>query len=358
MHRRLLFCWIFISSICFQAFPQEWDTDSLAKSIPASVTRSSEDFAIYLVETFVSEEDRVRALYTWISSNISYDVNQFETLSRFESLDEFIVYTLKNKKAVCQGYAEVFTDICNRMEIKAITVHGYNRINGRLKTDIGHAWNVANINGQWCLFDPTWGSGYLENGGYRKSFSSFYFMSSPDSMITSHMPFDPIWQLREFPVTHDDFIDGKGSGSVYCNYSDSLDLYYSQDEITRAENSLRRATATHANRKEIMKMYGNYEDYVLNLKCNLEITRYNESSVMLSQAIDKFNEYQELLKKRNVTQARLHSLLTSVNELVQQSLRQARSISPCGSLSTKEIQGLIRHGFDLRDALSAVSGSR
>ena len=351
MFKRLLFCWIIGVLFLSNTLAQTWNSDSLARSIPAKVTTSPEDFASYLTNRFPEKTDRVKALFSWLGYHIVYDFSQVESINRFESIDDFVLYTLKTKKAVCQGYAEVFTAVCNNMGVPAITVHGYNRIDGRLKSDLGHAWNVAKIDDKWYLFDPTWGSGYVDNGRYRKSFDALYFMTPPDSLLESHMPFDPIWQLREYPITHDQFIDGGNHGSVYYNFFDSLALYYSQDEDERAEGTLRRAEAIHANRKEIYKMYRSYYDYVDNIKCNIEITRYNESSTSLRNAIDRFNEFQEIRNRRNPDRAQQKALLEVAGSLVQQSFAIAREISSCPSLSRQEIQQLIRQISEVDDAV-------
>ena len=352
MSRQLLICWILVSLVSSHTFSQTWNADSLARSIPSRITGSPEDFAHYLKEHFSGEKERVEALFSWLGSNISYDISQVESMSQYESIDNLVSYTLKNKKSVCQGYAEVFTAVCNRMGIQALTVHGYNRIDGRLKTELGHAWNLARIDGRWYLFDPTWGSGYLENGRYKKSFDAFFFMAPPDSLIESHMPFDPIWQLREYPCTHNQFIEGGIHGNIYYNFNDSLNLYYSMDEVGRAESTLRRAEASHANRKEILRMYKKYNDYVINMKCNLEINRYNESSASLRDAIDRFNEYQNLKGKRSPDRSRQKAFLEDSHSLVQQSLLQARRIAPCQSLSIQEIQRLIKQINEVENAVS------
>lgn len=353
MSRRTLLTVLILGLVITHSLAGGWNADSLARSIPSRVTGSPEEFSAYLTETFSGEEEQVRALFSWLSANITYDMNQVETMSRFESIDEFVIYTLKNKKAVCQGYAEVFTAICNAMGIDALTVHGYNRVDHKLKSDLGHAWNLAKVNGTWYLFDPTWGSGYMKNGKYVKSFSQDYFMAHPDSLIKTHMPFDPIWQLKHNPLTHDQFIDGESKrGITFCNFSDSLDHYVTLDEIGQAESTLRRAEETHADRREILRMYKKYNDYVINIKCNVEIGRYNESSTCLMHAINRFNEYQELKIKRNPDRTRQRSALERAGLLVQQSLRLARSVSPCRSLTRQEIQLLISQISEVDQAVS------
>lgn len=352
MYKLLLISWILGSLFTSSAISQTWNIDSLARSVPSQASESPEAFARYLKEQFPDAADRVAALFLWIGNTITYDNSQAESMSRFETIDDFVLFTLRHKKAVCQGYAEVFSAVCNGMGIQALTVHGYTKVDGRLKSELGHAWNIARIDGKWYLFDPTWGSGYLENGRYRKSFSAFYFMTPPDSLIGSHMPFDPIWQLREYPITHDQFLEGRGHGPIYYDFTDSLNLYFSLDEAGRAESTLRRAEATHAKRQEIQKMYRKYCNYLLNLKCNSEISRYNESSNSLKNAIDRFNEYQEIKIKRNPDRIRQRTLLEAARLMVQQSLLQAQSITPCSSLSIQEIQHLIKQINEVDTAIS------
>jgi len=343
-----LFGWIFF----FHAAGQHWNTDSLAISIPSSVTKSPEAFADYLTSRFPDGTDRVKALYSWISHSIVYDVSLGDEAGKYETTEAFVLDVLKTKKTVCQGYAEVFTTVCNRMGIPALTIHGYTRIDGRIQAGTGHAWNVAKIDGKWFLFDPTWGSGFLYGGRYKKSFSSFYCFTPPDSLINTHMPLDPIWQLRDYPLTHDQFIDGFRQGSVFYHYADSLDRYFTMDEISQAEATLRRAVATHANRAEIHQIFRKYNDYVVNLKCNDEITRFNEASEMLSQAIDSFNAYQEERFRRGTRPDKLRAKLAEAAKQVQAARQQAETLDSCISLSSQEIQGLLRN---IREVETAVA---
>ncbi|MBN1198900.1 MAG: transglutaminase domain-containing protein [Bacteroidales bacterium] len=312
-----------------------WNADTVASSIPGTVTRSPEEFAAYLTNRFPDDTDRVKALFSWISHSIVYDMDQSNVAGKYESMDEFVRGVLNTKKAVCQGYAEVFTAVCNLMGIPAMTVHGYTQIDGHLQSETGHAWNVAKVGGRWYLFDPTWGSGYLD-----------------DSLITTHMPFDPIWQLKEYPVTHDQFINGIRPGSTFYNYSDSLDRYYVLDEISRAEATLRRAEATNANRREIQRIYRKYNDYVVNLRCNSEITRYNASSDMLRDAIDRYNTFQKLRGRRGINPDKLRQWLQLAGGVVQNSRRQAETLSPCHSLSVREIQELLKNISEVEIAIA------
>lgn len=329
-----------------------WNADSIARSIPSAVTHSPEEFAVYLKAQFPDEISRVKALYSWISSSIVYDPDKSDVSGRFESIGDFVLFTLRNRQAVCQGYAEVFTAVCARMGIPALTVHGYTRVDGELRTDIGHAWNIAKVEGKWRLFDPTWGSGYLDDGRYRKCFSYFFFMPAPDSLIVTHMPFDPIWQLLDFPITHDQFVEGGKVGKVYIDYADSLDIYYLSDEIRRAESTLGRAKATHADRKETFKIYRKYYNFVINMKCNEEITHYNDASSTLQIAIDRFNEFRELSNQRHQDKEKILLALNSAAELVQKARIHAQSISSCQSLPPHEIRRLIQYISDLEMAVS------
>lgn len=330
------------------------DGDSLAGSIPDGVTRTSREFAAYLEGNFRSDEERVSALYTWLGYSVSYDLSLMEDLQQYEDVDALVAATLKTRKAVCQGYAEAFTAICNAMHIPALTVHGYNRIDGQIRTEPGHAWNIAKVNGKWHLFDPTWGSGYLDNGRYRRQFTTSYFMTPPDTLLATHMPLDPIWQLKDYPVTHDQYQEGKIRGEIFYDFPDSLDQYFLLDEAGRAENSLRRALQDHADLPKLSRIFTKFASYTENVRCNVQITRYNGSSLLLQEAIDIYNAYQ---KGRHLNKAGTPSrqiMLDSASARVKQASLLLQTVTPCRALQKLEIQRLSRQVQEVNAAIQEI----
>ncbi len=60
---------------------------------------------------------------------------------------------------------------------------------------------------EWHLLDPTWGGGYVNEGGqYVRDFEDFYFLTPPEQFIYSHFPREPRWQLLAEPVSAETFL--------------------------------------------------------------------------------------------------------------------------------------------------------
>jgi transglutaminase/protease-like cytokinesis protein 3 len=71
---------------------------------------------------------------------------------------------------------------------------------------MSHAWCASKIDNQWYIFDPTWGSGFVNNGKFVNAFDDRYFKSS--EIIASHMPFDYMWQFLTYPISNQEFYNG------------------------------------------------------------------------------------------------------------------------------------------------------
>ena len=143
---------------------------------------------------------------------------------------------------MCQGYAELFHELCEHSGIESYIVLGYTRQNGQV-VNINHAWVVARIDTNWCFFDPTWGSGFLNNGKFTRKFTNEYFMVKPEVFIKSHMPFDPLWQCLNYPLNSRNFIQGTFPGkdtSVFFSFPDSIAAYEQLPKAGKFEAALRR----------------------------------------------------------------------------------------------------------------------
>ncbi|MCB0452757.1 MAG: hypothetical protein KDC94_07675, partial [Aequorivita sp.] len=156
----------------------------------------------FIARDFTSEEDKVRAIYTWIIQNIAYDPDEYKqfdyTFTNYRERNEkdeklrnkIIQRTLQKGVAVCEGYAMLFEKLCEQQGIKNYLVRGDIKSNF---PDIGrpfkrvHMWNVASIEGKYYLFDATWGAGKY-NGKFIKEPSYFYYETPPELFIKTHYP--------------------------------------------------------------------------------------------------------------------------------------------------------------------------
>jgi transglutaminase-like putative cysteine protease len=83
----------------------------LFQVLPAS---STDAIANYINANFKTETDKIRAVFYWTASNISYDVPGMFDLNVNETVPEKIAKTLKKRKGVCAHYAVVLMILLKR----------------------------------------------------------------------------------------------------------------------------------------------------------------------------------------------------------------------------------------------------
>ena len=182
--------------------------DAKMTAIPANATVSTEAIAKYINANFKTENNKIRAVFYWTASNISYDVANMFTVNIEETPKDRITKTLKTKKGICGDYSTIFSEVANLVGVKSVVVEGYTKQDGKVAT-LAHAWCAAKIENKWYIFDPTWGSGYVNNNKYTRKINNNHFKVAPSKMINTHMPFDYLWQFMNYPITNQEFIDGK-----------------------------------------------------------------------------------------------------------------------------------------------------
>lgn len=148
-----------------------------------------------------TDEEKTRAMFVWITNNIAYDTKAFFS-GNYPEPD--VKITLKNKKAVCEGYCLLFKTFCDLNKIPCITMNGYSKgvgySPGKSFSNTDHTWNIVKIGEEWKLIESTWGAGYVTSTGFEKQFFDQYFFASPEKFILNHLPADPMWQLLSCEV--------------------------------------------------------------------------------------------------------------------------------------------------------------
>ena len=183
-------------------FAQDYERiDATILLYPTSF-ESPEELSKFITRDFHSEEEKVRGIYSWIIQNIAYDPDEYKRFNyNFKDYRErntkeektrakIIKRTLKKGVGVCEGYAMLFEKICELQGISNYLVRGDIKTNFN---DIGrpfkksHMWNVAVIEGNPFLFDPTWGAGKYR-GKFVKEPSYFFYKTDPKLFFKSHYP--------------------------------------------------------------------------------------------------------------------------------------------------------------------------
>lgn len=205
------------------------------------------------------EGDTLQAIYNWAVSNIKYDPKELrkregnarkkpkrtkKDLLQLEQ--EQLNSVLKKRKGVCEHYAILVHAVATELGMSSHIVEGYTKDkNGRLNLKIGHAWNAVQSGGKWKLLDATWGAGYVnERNKFVKSEDGAWYDVPPHKMLTDHMPFDPIWQLLDTPITYDEFKDAaipSSSPELSQENQDLIDSYLTKDPETQVMEAVDRS---------------------------------------------------------------------------------------------------------------------
>src|SRR4249919_1080154 len=110
----LLFLCIFICDslvVKCQDFNEYAATDQKANHIPKGDTYSSDAIAAYIRSNFKTDREKIRAIYSWVISNLKYDTDSMYLINWSLYNDEKIAATLRRRKGVCENYASLFTDL-------------------------------------------------------------------------------------------------------------------------------------------------------------------------------------------------------------------------------------------------------
>lgn len=186
------------------------ELDRHAASVPEDCTNTMDDLVNYLVKPARNDIEKTRLIFTWIALNVAYDDYGYNTGHYSDCSPEGV---FRNRRAVCQGFSELFERMGKLAGLDIVLVIGYakgiSHTPGEYFPETNHAWNVVKINGRWRLFDVTWaqGCGRGVNGRLvsTKEFNGFWFDTDPEAFIFSHLPEDPQWQLTEVTITKSQF---------------------------------------------------------------------------------------------------------------------------------------------------------
>jgi len=312
-HLRLLIILLFFSTVLFAQKPIKIQKPSIvqkapinifesidrkALQLPESLTTTTEGIAQYITANFNTDKDKTRAIFVWVATNIQYDVDNMFAINFYEKKEDKISKPLKTRKGICENYAALFSDICSKAGIKNFIVEGYTKQNGF--TDyIPHAWCAAMVDSSWYLFDPTWGSGYINGGKFFRKINNDFYMASPSVLIKSHIPFDYMWQFQNYPVTNQEFYEGRiqeNRSKPYFSYVDSIKAYENKNNIDQKISAAYRIEKNGIKNSMIF-------DRLQHIKLELENDRQSKIMNLYNSAVGDYNEgindFNEFINFRN-----------------------------------------------------------
>ncbi len=154
---------------------------STGQSTTVDITLTGEYMSQEIVDTIIkpgmSDFEKAITIHDWLTINLDYD----------HSYTHYFVYdTLKDRKAVCQGYALTFELMCKQagLEVKFVV--------GTAESSPGqsgsHAWNQVKIDGKWYNVDVTWDDPTSANKDFNDHSSNRYdyFLVSDSAFYQDH----------------------------------------------------------------------------------------------------------------------------------------------------------------------------
>lgn len=185
--------------------------DDYVKSLGSLDTLNMGTISFIVTKKFPDPKDKVRAIFDWITYNISFDLKNGKNNDNSKSTSDIVLQT---RKATAAGYAGLLQDMCSVVKIRCLTVNGYAKYtteNINAKPDeFNHTWDVVQL-GQspdtWYYVDPTWGSGYTDEKYkvYTPYYNDRYFFADRTIFNAQHFPDNSAWQLGNGPKNEGSF---------------------------------------------------------------------------------------------------------------------------------------------------------
>jgi hypothetical protein len=144
-------------------------------------------------------------------------------------------------------------------------------------------------------------------------------MVSPEVFIQTHMPYDPMWQLLNYPISHAEFNQGAITSiknNIVFNFKDSIKQFNQLNELQQLEKTATRI-AKVANVNPLIKNRLSYTRMLIAIvNQDEDLNLYNTAVSYLNKANYFYNHY---LTYRNngfppaIKPDQMYSLLDSVS---------------------------------------------
>lgn len=138
----------FIIALLFTAYIFVYKQDDLSLSNGLSTLWDTQtvELADEICVDCDSDEEKVKAIYSWIIHNFEYDYECEPVVQYFN-----VRKTLSTQKGICYDFAHLFAALCRSQEISCYVVDGTKYDNANYH----HTWNRIYFDGAWWNTDVT-----------------------------------------------------------------------------------------------------------------------------------------------------------------------------------------------------------
>ena len=258
--------------------------DNKILQIPNAETFSTAAIANYVQLNFSTSEEKLRAIYKWITAYIRYNKDSMYFSNWGGDPEIKMASVLRKRKGVCDNYAALFTNIVLKCGIQSVVVSGYTKFGGTINRS-GHSWCAVEVEKQWLLCDPTWDAGFTN--------AATWFLKLPEDFIETHIPFDPLWQLLPFPLTHAQFRKGsspvKTDDKVY-HIADSVKAFLQFDTLQQLEAAAQRMQKAGFDNEQLKTWHDYYKMKIAIVYQEQDMQLYNAAVNARNNARKLFND--------------------------------------------------------------------
>lgn len=266
----------------------------LMQVISEQQSQSSKGIATYIQNHFKGEEVQIKAAYFHVISTVSYDVTYNFSLEQLSSEDDSVAQTIASKKGVCIHYAKFFKAIVDQLGYSCQIISGYTKQNHQIGIR-SHAWCAIKMNdGKWYVFDPTWDAGYVKDKKFFRNLVSKHFKMVPSQAITTHMPFDYLWQFAKEPLSNREFYNGKAyDDKPKRNYEFQveIDKYLKLSDCDKAFESAARIQENEILNNLILEQYTYNKKVFTTIRQHNNIQKFNQLIEDYNSAIVLLNDF-------------------------------------------------------------------
>lgn len=146
-----------------------------------NATNYLENIKRQMIEQLAADDDytKIAKVHNWLIYFINYESDE-------NSKDQHTIYgALKNRAAVCEGYARAFKYFMDGVGIPCLLVPGTGR-NSQDQVE-SHAWNYVQIDNTWYAIDVTWDDPIVIDGGEQtEEMRNKYFLKGSEEFFKDH----------------------------------------------------------------------------------------------------------------------------------------------------------------------------
>lgn len=301
-----------------------------------------------------NKPEPVRAIFDWIAKEVDYDMASLEDLPAYSHPSELLDSVWENRSGVCMHYAELMNAWCKKAGYESVVVNGYTMNQREVDRRYGHSWNAVKVDGKWRLYDATWASGYRQGKRFVKKYDAKWYDVKPSEFIYSHVPFDPVWQLLDRPLTSKE-ISAKTSAKTHqtLDYRTIIADENQQDAIEKDRAQLARIQAFGDDNPLVAKEVERIDN-------NIEIQIFKRGVDSYNSSIDIFNgfiaHYNRGLSQTGWSDEELQSIIKNVNDELKNAEKNFTTLDPENPIYSESLANNLQLMKTYKKRVKALNG--